>query len=60
MLQSMVGTMFDLSIEIKWICEKNLKLLYLESFFSSFGLTSTSDKSSPQSLSKSKILGSIY
>ena len=26
MLQSMVGTMFDLSIEIKWICEKKLKI----------------------------------
>ena len=51
--------MFDISIEIKWMCEKNLKSLFLENFLSSFGLTSTSDKSA-QSLTKSKILESIY
>lgn len=39
--------------------EKKLKLLYLEEILSSFELTYTNDKT-PQSLSNSKILGSVY
>ena len=51
--------MLDFYREIKWIYEKKLKISIYRKLFWSFGLASTSDKS-PQSPSKTKILGSIY